>query len=434
MLLFGMMIVLAIMLHGYNQLHALHTMDESSNNDSNELFMSRQRYYNSPNFNFTKLVDVTCNNPSVNMLTVATPEQQTSKVTGKIPRVLCIVLTHSENHYTHIPTIQSTWGKKCDKLIISSDVDDPNLGSDVIRIKSQVGYWGIWDKLQQTLLYVHEKYRLTDQFDWILKADDDTFVIMENLKAFIANEIDTRQQPSQATGTSSSSSKNFDQFRSRLIQNPLKINFLRTNLTNYTAVTSDDKQTKQNRQYYGNLNIYNEPIVFARTMPFPRFRELYWWPNWLNDKLNFWFGRRFNKTGIDTANGVVVYPHGGPGYFMNWMYIDVLVDAFLGDPKNRIRGRVSEDIANAMTMLYRGITPHSTRDPSTNLERSHPEIPEIMYDNPRSLMQAQVNIENTGYGLKCCSPSSISYHHVRPEHMKLINFQIYECPSLFGKQ
>ena len=161
---------------------------------------------------------------------------------------------------------------------------------------------------------------------------------------------------------------------------------------------------------------------------------MYWWPNWLNDKLNFWFGRRFNKTGIDTANGVVVYPHGGPGYFMNWMYIDVLVDAFLGEPKNRIRGRVSEDIANAMTMLYRGITPHSTRDPSTNLERSHPEIPEIMYDNPKSLKQAQVNIENTGYGLKCCSPSSISYHHVRPEHMKLINFQIYECPSLFGKK
>ena len=36
-------------------------------------------------------------------------------------KVLCIVLTHSGNHYTRIPTIQSTWGAKCHTLLLSSN-------------------------------------------------------------------------------------------------------------------------------------------------------------------------------------------------------------------------------------------------------------------------------------------------------------------------
>jgi glycoprotein-N-acetylgalactosamine 3-beta-galactosyltransferase len=44
-------------------------------------------------------------------------------------------------------------------------------------------------KTIQTLLYAN-KY-LIDEFDWILKADDDTYVIMENLKRFLLDKCPT---------------------------------------------------------------------------------------------------------------------------------------------------------------------------------------------------------------------------------------------------
>ena len=513
------MITVAIVLHGYDQFRVLSSIDidgttspggssgsstsTSSSNSWNEIVKKHQLA--NPTFNFTKLIDITCNNPSVNMVTVASKKEQISKVTGKSPRILCIVLTHSEAHTTHIPIIQQTWGKKCTKLLFASDKegntedivdehlrhmnrdtgdgDDPTAGdpsvvgggsddeakhnasndndneenrhnrngrnnkhSEIIHIKSDVGYWGIWDKLLQTLLYVHTHYRIGHDYDWILKADDDTYFVMENLKAFLAKQIDLREELQQAKQQGEQQQSmtinnthntviggSSREFRSRIIQNEQNIQYFRTSFTNYTTPTDNDITTINNRKLYGSLDIYNEPIVFARTMPFPKYKDLYIWKNWLSDKKNYWFGRKFNKTGIDTEHGTVIYPHGGPGYIMNWMYVDMLVDSFVGrDPKSRVRGRVSEDIANAITMLYRGVTPYSTRDPSTNLERSHPEPPEIMYDNPKSLKNAQVNIENTGYGVKCCSPSSISYHHVRPEHMKLIDYQLYECPKIMN--
>jgi hypothetical protein len=223
---------------------------------------------------------------------------------------------------------------------------------------------------------LHGKYR-KEGYDWVLKADDDSYVIMENLKAFLADEA----------------GKGFPKVFSN---------------TTGELVTA--------------------PIVYGRTMPWPVLKEFETWGGWFEHKDNRVFGKRFRKR--LNMNETLVYPHGGPGYIMNWEYVDKLVYAFLGDNENRIRGRVSEDIANAVTMLFRGYRPYSTRDDATGLERSHPESPDVMYENPKWLKTFQVNIENTGNGPACCSPSSISYHHIRPELMRLLDYQIYECPRI----
>lgn len=39
-------------------------------------------------------------------------------------------------------------------------------------------------KMRKALEYVYN--RLNNSYDWVLKADDDTFVIMENLKHFLS--------------------------------------------------------------------------------------------------------------------------------------------------------------------------------------------------------------------------------------------------------
>ena len=67
-----------------------------------------------------------------------------------------------------------------------STEEDKSLGS--IKLDVEDGRHGLWDKVKLAFKYVYENH--FDDFDWFLKADDDTFVIVENLKEMLS-EYDT---------------------------------------------------------------------------------------------------------------------------------------------------------------------------------------------------------------------------------------------------
>lgn len=92
-------------------------------------------------------------------------------------RVLCWVLTHPDNYYNAL-SVNNTWGQHCDKLLfISTDLTD---GLDVVKVNVTEGRTNLWGKTKRALEHIYENY--LDSYDWFLKADDDTFVIIENLK------------------------------------------------------------------------------------------------------------------------------------------------------------------------------------------------------------------------------------------------------------
>lgn len=275
--------------------------------------------------------------------------------------------------------VVDTWGRKCDVLIGASDETDPSLYT--YKIESMTGYWGIWDKLMQTLQQIVTPSSSSSSlpvisikdYDWILKADDDTYVIMENLQAFLANVTDPT--------------------------------------TNYNI---------------------EEPIVYGRTMAWPRlkrFQEMNgWFDKESSSQNNKEFGPRFySKLG---ESQTLRFSHGGPGYVMNRKYAEILVQAYFNASGNAIKGEVAEDIANAATMLYHDIRPKSTFDADTGRERMHPESPQTMYSNPIWLekMHHGMKATVTGEGEKCCSPTSISYHYVADFQMRLLDYQLYHCP------
>jgi glycoprotein-N-acetylgalactosamine 3-beta-galactosyltransferase len=364
------------------------TNDDNNNNNNN---FSNETYTTSSH-------NWTCYNPAVNMLTVASSspppldQQQPEAEAAAAPRILCFILTHQPNHDTRIRAIWDTWGTKCDKLAVVSDFKDPSINAVNIQVKE--GYWNIAGKVEKFLKSLYQKHRHAGLYDWILKADDDTYVIMENLKAFLAQE----------------QSRYFQQHQ---LQQQLRQQQQQSNNNNNS--TLDDQATFQ-----------LPPLLYGRIMPWPQIHKFSEWSGWFPHALNQKFGKRFSAK-FPNQNQTLEYMHGGPGYILNWPMMDIVWKAY--NSPDRLRGKLPEDISLAATLLYHNVTPTSTHDPVTGLERSHPEPPSVMYENPKWLVQEQLNIQRTGTGEACCSTSSVSYHHMTPDDMRSMHFQLYQCPS-----
>lgn len=97
-------------------------------------------------------------------------------------RVLCWVNTYHKNHETRLRSIKRTWGRKCDKLLFMSDVEDASIPT--VRIMAPPLHETLWQKHREIVRLLVREYS-ADQFDWVFKCDDDTFLIMENLKKYL---------------------------------------------------------------------------------------------------------------------------------------------------------------------------------------------------------------------------------------------------------
>ncbi|RQM28212.1 hypothetical protein B5M09_005615 [Aphanomyces astaci] len=108
-----------------------------------------------------------------------------------LPRILCFVNTISPNHATKAQAIKDTWGKRCDKLVFLSNVTDNTLGAVAIAdVPSDHSH--LWQKHKASMQYIWNLYR--HDFDWFYKADDDAYVIMENLRAYLRSPEIVMQQ------------------------------------------------------------------------------------------------------------------------------------------------------------------------------------------------------------------------------------------------
>ena len=101
---------------------------------------------------------------------------------SKKVRVLCLVLTSPENHKAKAIHIQATWGKRCDKLLFVSEKEDISL--PIVRVDVETGREHLTAKTMGAFEHIFEDH--INEADWFLKADDDTYVIIENLKYFLS--------------------------------------------------------------------------------------------------------------------------------------------------------------------------------------------------------------------------------------------------------
>ena len=238
------------------------------------------------------------------------------------PTILCLLMTHS-NADKQIRAVWDTWGPKCDKLLLASNSTTTG-GLPSIQTTTPSTYWNLWPKLNETLHYVlqHGDDNNGDntpyyyqQYDWIYKIDDDSFVIMENLKQFLMT-------------------------------------------------------------YHASSELMSKPLVFGYMLQDSKWSDFKQYFDWSpeNQKFGDYFFHQLRSWNQPTE-----YLAGGAGYVMNRQYFLKLIKALDDDSSygnSTIYGHVPEDMAHGVTMLAHGIQPQNSKD-TLGRERFVPEPPEL---------------------------------------------------------
>ncbi|XP_032906602.1 glycoprotein-N-acetylgalactosamine 3-beta-galactosyltransferase 1-like isoform X1 [Amblyraja radiata] len=93
-------------------------------------------------------------------------------------RILCWVMTGPQNLKKKTEHVKATWAKKCNSVLFMSskkNKDFPTVGLDVKEGRQHLNR-----KTIEAFRYVFDHH--LNEADWFLKADDDTYVIVDNLR------------------------------------------------------------------------------------------------------------------------------------------------------------------------------------------------------------------------------------------------------------
>ena len=91
-------------------------------------------------------------------------------------------MTYPKNHHKKAIHVNATWGKRCNKLLFVTRTAYDNLTTLILNVTDGRSFLG--DKTRGAFDHAYEYYFA--DYNWFLKADDDTYVIMENLRYFLS--------------------------------------------------------------------------------------------------------------------------------------------------------------------------------------------------------------------------------------------------------
>ena len=119
------------------------------------------------------------------------------------PTLFCFILTNPNNFFTKAVNIHHTWAKQCDNHKFISVIPTMYLNTSQVIISNgtieiaypipllhpfglqKEVYKKLTDKIYATIIALFRHY---NYYDWYLKADDDTFIFVDNLREFISNK------------------------------------------------------------------------------------------------------------------------------------------------------------------------------------------------------------------------------------------------------
>ncbi len=103
----------------------------------------------------------------------------------KRSRILCMVYTvHLPNdNHNNLRSQAHTWGRRCDGFIGASNYTDHSVGAIDLLHKGDETYGNMWQKVRSMWAYAYDHYRY--EFEYFYICGDDTYVAVENLRAYL---------------------------------------------------------------------------------------------------------------------------------------------------------------------------------------------------------------------------------------------------------
>jgi len=113
-------------------------------------------------------------------------QQEPDHISTTKPRILCWILSvDNPTNNQKSQSVVDTWGTRCDKLlIVKNGTHLQEVGNILTLPIAHEGRNILWQKVSSASKYIFDKY--SNQYDWFMKADDDTYVIVESLRAFLS--------------------------------------------------------------------------------------------------------------------------------------------------------------------------------------------------------------------------------------------------------
>uniref|UniRef100_A0A1I8J2X5 N-acetylgalactosaminide beta-1,3-galactosyltransferase n=1 Tax=Macrostomum lignano TaxID=282301 RepID=A0A1I8J2X5_9PLAT len=103
-----------------------------------------------------------------------------------------MILTHPKQYASIAVQVNNTWARRCNKYYFIGS-QSTNTSIPLILLPLRESRQILWKKVRMAFQAVHDQEHIED-FDYFLKADDDTFVVMENLRSFLSGH-----DPNEAT-------------------------------------------------------------------------------------------------------------------------------------------------------------------------------------------------------------------------------------------
>eukprot|EP00050_Salpingoeca_kvevrii_P015901 m.50997 g.50997 ORF g.50997 m.50997 type:complete len:707 (+) comp6579_c0_seq1:276-2396(+) len=101
----------------------------------------------------------------------------------KPQRILCWVMTDPKNLYTKAVAVNTTWASDCDTLLFMTTVHHPLLNTVRLWLDAPESREMLWRKARAA--WMHVFHHFLDKADWFMRVDDDSYVMMDNLRDFL---------------------------------------------------------------------------------------------------------------------------------------------------------------------------------------------------------------------------------------------------------
>jgi hypothetical protein len=104
------------------------------------------------------------------------------------PQIFCFVLTANHRHLTSAKAIVHSWGKRCDRFYFVARLQNTSVDLMMLEMFENITdiTWKTVNRYTLDVLLHLQQESLFSSYHWFLRATDDSFVIMPNLRKLIS--------------------------------------------------------------------------------------------------------------------------------------------------------------------------------------------------------------------------------------------------------